>query len=108
MGVIAERSRHVAGLARSRGGSGDPSPLTALGVHAAIEATCEHALGERSLRDRTVCVIGLGHVGSRVAKRCARAGALLTVADVDGRKRTVAEQLGARWANPARALEREV
>ena len=32
MSVIAQRTRHVAGLARGRGGSGDPSPFTALGV----------------------------------------------------------------------------
>ncbi|HZU39738.1 MAG TPA: Glu/Leu/Phe/Val dehydrogenase dimerization domain-containing protein, partial [Solirubrobacteraceae bacterium] len=32
MSVIAQRTQHVAGLARSRGGSGDPSPFTALGV----------------------------------------------------------------------------
>jgi leucine dehydrogenase len=108
MSVIAQRTRHVAGLARSRGGSGDPSPLTALGVQAAIEASCERAFAERSLRNRTVCVIGLGHVGSRVAKRCARAGAQLTVADVDKRKRTVAQQLGARWITPGAALESEV
>jgi leucine dehydrogenase len=108
MSVIAQRTRHVAGLARSRGGSGDPSPLTALGVQAAIEASCERAFADRSLSERTVCVIGLGHVGSRVAKRCARAGARLTVADVDERKRSLAEQLGARWITPAGALESEV
>lgn len=104
MSVIAERTRYVAGLARSRGGSGDPSPLTALGVQAAIVASCERAFTDRSLRDRTVCVIGLGHVGSRVAKRCARAGAKLWVADVDERKRALAGQLGARWYRPDEAL----
>src|SRR5947209_11119001 len=31
MSLIATRTQHVAGLARGRGGSGDPSPLTALG-----------------------------------------------------------------------------
>jgi leucine dehydrogenase len=108
MSVIAQRTRHVAGMARSRGGSGDPSPFTALGVQAAIEASCERAFGNRSLRDRTVCVLGLGHVGSRVAKRCGRAGARLTVADVDERKRGLAHQLGARWTDPAWALESEV
>jgi leucine dehydrogenase len=108
MSVIAQRTRHVAGMARSRGGSGDPSPFTALGVQAAIEASCERAFGNRSLRDRRICVLGLGHVGSRVAKRCARSGARLTVADVDQRKRGVADQLGARWTDPATALESEV
>ena len=108
MSVIASRTRHVAGLSRSRGGSGDPSPLTALGVEASISASCERAFGDRSLQSRSICVIGLGHVGSRVAKRCARAGARLVLADVDQRKRGLAEQLQARWSSPARALRADI
>jgi leucine dehydrogenase len=108
MSVIAEGTSHVVGLARSRGGSGDPSPFTALGVESAIRACCERVFGSDSLRDRSVCVIGLGHVGSRVAKRCARAGAKLLLADVDTRKRALAEQLGARWTTPERALSADV
>jgi leucine dehydrogenase len=104
MSVIAERTRHVAGLARSRGGSGDPSPFTALGVEAAILASCERVFAQRSLRDLRICVVGLGHVGSRVAKLCARAGARLAVADVDSTKRALADQLGARWLTPEGAL----
>ena len=53
-------------------------------------------------------MIGLGHVGSRVAKLCARGGAKLLLADVDSRKRALVEQLGARWISPERALEAEV
>jgi leucine dehydrogenase len=105
MSVIAEGTAHVAGLARSRGGSGDPSPFTALGVEAAIRACCERNFGSSSLRGRTICVVGLGHVGSRVARRCARAGAELLLADVDIRKRVLAEQLGARWLSTDQALE---
>ena len=48
MSLIAGRTSHVAGLARSRGGSGDPSPLTALGVQAAIGAACTRAFGPRT------------------------------------------------------------
>jgi leucine dehydrogenase len=108
MTVIAERTEHVAGLARSRGGSGDPSTFTALGVEHAIRACCERVFGTDSLRGRSVCVLGAGHVGSRLAKRCARAGARLVLADVDQTKRTLADQLGARWTTPERALEAEV
>jgi leucine dehydrogenase len=107
MSVFAQRTAHVAGLPRKRGGSGDPSPFTALGVKASIEAACEVAFSNRSLRDRSLCVIGLGHVGSRVAKLCARAGADMTVADLDEGKRALAEQLGAKWLSPDDALERE-
>jgi leucine dehydrogenase len=108
MALIATQTSHVAGLARSRGGSGDPSPLTALGVEAAIRATCERVFSDGSLGGRSVCVLGLGHVGSRVAKRCARAGARLIVSDVDARRRSVAEQIGARWVDPDEALRIEV
>ncbi len=108
MHVIAERTRYVAGLARRRGGSGDPSPLTALGVETAVRAACERAFGSSSLRGRSLCVIGLGHVGSRVARRCARAGARLFISDLDRSKHGLADQLGARWLTPARALFAEV
>ena len=108
MSVIAERTKHVVGLARGRGGSGDPSPLTALGVEYAIRACCERVFSTGSLRGRTMCVIGLGHVGSRLAKRCHRAGARLIVSDVDASRRRLAEQLGARWVPPERALEADV
>lgn len=108
MGVIAGGTEHVVGLARRQGGSGDPSPFTALGVEAAIRACCERVFGSDSLSGRTICVIGLGHVGSRVAKRCARGGAKLVLADVDEAKRALAEQLGAGWTTPDRALEADV
>jgi leucine dehydrogenase len=108
MRVIAQRTRHVAGLPRRLGGSGDPSPFTALGVESAMRACCERAFGSGALRGRSVAVVGLGHVGSRVAKRCAKAGARLIVSDIDPRKRRLAEELGARWVTPARALSVEV
>jgi leucine dehydrogenase len=108
MSVIAQGTRHVAGLARSRGGSGDPSPFTALGVETAIRACCERIFSTSTLRDRSICVIGLGHVGSRVATRCARGGARLAVSDVDPAKRALAERLGAGWIEPGRALGAQV
>jgi leucine dehydrogenase len=108
MAVIAQRTDRVAGLARGRGGGGDPSPLTALGVLHAIGACCEWAFSDRSLRGRKVCVIGLGHVGSRVARMCAQAGARLLVSDLDRSRRRLAHDLGARWVSPERALESAV
>ncbi|MHB8657903.1 MAG: Glu/Leu/Phe/Val dehydrogenase family protein [Solirubrobacteraceae bacterium] len=108
MRLIATGTRHVVGLARGRGGSGDPSPFTALGVEAAIRACCERIFGSAALSGRAIAVIGLGHVGSRVARRCARAGARMLVSDVDQAKRQFAEQLGARWLEADRALTAEV
>lgn len=108
MSLIATETAHVAGLSRRRGGSGDPSPLTALGVTVAIETCCARIFGTRSLAGRRISIVGLGHVGGRVAKRCAEAGARLTVADVDPGKRSFADALGAHWTTPAQALKANV
>ncbi len=108
MPVMAERTQFVTGLATARGGSGDPSPYTAIGVEAAIRTVCERLFGSRSLEGRTVAVLGLGHVGSRVARLCARGGAQLVVTDVDPGKRALAEALDARWTTPGRALTAKV
>jgi leucine dehydrogenase len=108
MNLIATRTKHVAGLSRQRGGSGDPSPMTALGVYIAIQTCCERVFGSSSLKGRTISLLGLGHVGERVARRCARAGAKLIVADVNEARRPAAERLGARWTSPEKALEADV
>jgi leucine dehydrogenase len=87
MATIARGTRHVTGLGRSKGGSGDPSPFTALGVEAAMRACCARRFGSRELKGRRVAVVGVGRVGSKLARRLARAGARLLVADNDEGKR---------------------
>ena len=74
MAVLARGTKHVTGLARAKGGSGDPSPFTALGVEAAMRACCERRFGSRDLRGRSVAVVGVGRVGSKLARRLARGG----------------------------------
>jgi len=108
MAVIAERTKHVVGLPERLGGSGDPSPITARGVEAAIRACCERRFGSADLDGRVIAVIGLGHVGAHLAERLARAdGAELVVCDIDEGKREVAESIGAHWADPETAIATE-
>ena len=108
MTVIAEQTEHVAGLALERGGSGDPSPWTALGVETAIRVAAERIWGTDDLSGRSVAVVGLGHVGGGLARALAAGGARLIVADVAPAKRALAEELGADWAEPDEALRAEV
>jgi leucine dehydrogenase len=103
MAVIRERTEHVVGLPIDSGGSGDPSPITARGVESAIRACCEHRYGSGDLAGRRVTVIGLGHVGSRLAERLAADGAELAVSDIDPERQATAKRLGARWLDPAEA-----
>jgi leucine dehydrogenase len=108
MNVIAERTEHVAGLALGRGGSGDPSPWTALGVETAIRVTCERLWGTSDVAGRRIAVIGLGHVGGTLARGLAAGGAELILADLAPAKRALADELGAAWAEPGEALRAEV
>jgi leucine dehydrogenase len=108
MCVIAERSEHVSGLPPGHGGSGDPSPVTALGVVEAMRACCAHRFGSPDLAGKRVAVVGVGRVGANLARRLGNAGAELILADIDESKRALAEELSARWADPNVALLSEV
>jgi leucine dehydrogenase len=102
--VIGERTEHVTGRPPSHGGSGDPSPFTALGVEAAMRACAKERFGSRDLAGMVVAVVGLGHVGARLARRLAEDGAELLLCDIDERKRHLADELGGRWIDPRRAM----
>src|SRR5437667_12424908 len=83
MEVIRTVTEHVTGVDPAHGGSGDPSPFTALGVRRGIEACVKFKLGKDSLQGVHVAVQGVGHVGYYLCKELHGAGAKLTVADVD-------------------------
>jgi leucine dehydrogenase len=86
MDVIGERTPHVFCRSVARGGSGDPSMHTALGVFHGIRATLERAAGSGELRDRTVLVQGAGSVGAKLARLLLDAGATVLVSDVDAER----------------------
>lgn len=79
MDEVRRETRHVAGVAD---GSGDPSPMTALGVLHGIRAAVRHRYGADSLDGFTVAVQGLGHVGFHLSRLLHDAGAQLIVSDV--------------------------
>ena len=107
MTVVAERTSHVTGLPATNGGSGDPSPVTAVGVEAAMLACARERWGRDDLAGALVAIVGLGHVGGCLARLLRDRGCELMVADVDPGKRAVAETLNARWVDPALAMRAE-
>jgi leucine dehydrogenase len=82
MDLIRTITPHVTGTSEAAGGSGDPSPATALGVLWAMKAVAERLWGDPSLADRHVCIEGVGKVGSALATHLHAEGARLSVADV--------------------------
>ena len=83
MEVIRTVTKHVTGVDVAHGGSGDPSPFTALGVRRGIEACVKLQLGRDSLEKVHVAVQGVGHVGYHLCKELHEQGAKISVADVD-------------------------
>ncbi len=83
MEVIRSVTKHVTGIDVKNGGSGDPSPFTALGVRRGIEACVKAKLSRDTLKGLHVAVQGVGHVGYHLCRELHAAGATLTVADVD-------------------------
>ncbi len=83
MKYVSEQTRFVAGLDDGDSASGDPSPITALGVFKGIEATAKRALKVDNLEGVRIAVQGVGHVGGYVCDFLAKAGAKLIITDIN-------------------------
>jgi leucine dehydrogenase len=103
MAIIAERTAHVVGLPTETGGHGDPAEYTARGVYAGLRETLRRATGSADITGRRFTIAGLGQVGSRLATRLAREGAVLTVTDFNPGRAQFAAAIGAAWVAPDEA-----
>jgi leucine dehydrogenase len=83
MNLVAQETSYVTGTTSGVGGSGDPSPVTALGVFCGIKAAVRHRLQRESLAGIRVAVQGCGAVGSHLCQLLAESGAQLVVADIN-------------------------
>lgn len=87
------------------GVAGDPSPVTARGVLAAIRGVREAETGSPDLHGATVVVQGAGKVGAALARGLGADGALVLVSDIDAaRARAAAGAAGGRALPAERAL----
>ena len=91
---VALETDHVVGLPISQGGSGDPSIMTAYGVHRGMKACALDAWGSESLAGRTIALQGFGKVASRLAGHLIEEGARLVVSELDPAGLDRARQLG--------------
>jgi len=80
---IRKFTQYVTGLPREMGSSGDPSPFTALGTFLGMRACIEEKLGTISFENVHVALQGVGHVGMYLLDHLFRAGAQVTVCDVN-------------------------
>jgi glutamate dehydrogenase/leucine dehydrogenase len=107
MGHIADETRFITCIPKARGGSGNPSSATALGVVRGLEAAFAYQSGAREgegapssaqLQGKHVVVQGAGHVGEVIITLLLEAGARVTATDINAeRVKAVEERLQGRF-----------
>lgn len=75
MEIVSRETDHVVGLPVSRGGSGDSSIMSGLGLYVGMKACAKAVWGSDSLRGRRVAMQGFGKVGTRAAGHLLAEGA---------------------------------
>ena len=97
MEYVRMETKHVTGIPKSMGGSGDPSPVTAFGVFMGMKASAKYKWGSDNLDGKTVLVQGIGHVGENLVKHLKDDGANVIINDInETRLAELAQQYGAK------------
>tara|TARA_B100001113_G_scaffold45579_1_gene32282 strand:- start:503 stop:1582 length:1080 start_codon:yes stop_codon:yes gene_type:complete len=86
MEYVRMETKHVTGIPKSMGGSGDPSPVTAYGVYMGMKATAKFLWDNDSLNDKRIVVQGVGHVGEFLVKYLSDEGAEVFICDINNEK----------------------
>ena len=99
--IVGKETKHVVGGSVSSGGSGDPSPFTALGVYHGIRSCVHHRLTKDSLKNLRVLVQGCGSVARNLCRLLKRDEVELIVTDLNEElMEKVAKEYGARSVSP--------
>jgi len=96
--TMKEVTRWVVGGPQEMGGSGDPSPATAMGVVWGLRSCLESVYDTDSFKGKTIAIQGIaGKVGGTLAKLLAAEGAMLIGSDVNEEgAQKIAGETGAR------------
>lgn len=94
MDTVNEVTKHVAGISVEKGGSGNPSPVTAYGVFMGMKAAVKYKFGSDSLEGKSILVQGIGHVGEVLVKYLTESGAIVTITDINEDR---VHQVGAKY-----------
>tara|TARA_R110002073_G_scaffold187366_2_gene346005 strand:+ start:1024 stop:2121 length:1098 start_codon:yes stop_codon:yes gene_type:complete len=96
MDLVREVTPYVTGISESKGGAGNPSPITAFGVFMGMKAAAKFKFGTDILEDKTVFVQGIGHVGESLVEHLVNEGARVVIADInEERLQEVSSKYGA-------------
>lgn len=86
MDLVRDVTPYVTGISEERGGSGNPSPVTAFGVYMGMKAAAKQQFGSDKLEDKRVLVQGIGHVGETLVEYLTKEGAQVFITDINEEK----------------------
>ncbi len=78
---VSQKSSHVVGLPLAKGGSGDPSSLTAYGTYLGMKAAAKGVYGIESLSKKKIGVEGVGKVGAYLLSLLHKENATVFITD---------------------------
>lgn len=83
MDTVREVTPYVTGISESKGGAGNPSPVTAYGVFMGMKAAAKFKFGSDDLEGRSILVQGIGHVGETLVEHLTQEGAKVFISDIN-------------------------
>jgi len=96
MDLVREVTPYVTGISESKGGAGNPSPITAYGVYMGMKAAAKYQFGTDKLENKKVFVQGIGHVGETLVDHLVKEGAQVVIDDInEERLQAVSKNYGA-------------
>ncbi|MEE2772445.1 MAG: Glu/Leu/Phe/Val dehydrogenase [Bacteroidota bacterium] len=97
MDTVREVTPYVTGISESKGGAGNPSPITAYGVFMGMKASAKFKYGSDDLEGKKVLVQGIGHVGETLVEYLREDGAEVFITDInEDRLEEVSKKYGAK------------
>jgi leucine dehydrogenase len=105
---VRMETKYVTGISRALGGSGDPSPVTALGVYMGMKAACKARYGNDSLNHKKVAMQGAGQVAYHLCHYLRSEGAIVYVTDIyEEKARRIVNDFGAIYVKPEEIYDQE-
>ncbi len=96
MDLVRDVTPYVTGVSESRGGAGNPSPITAFGVYMGMKAAAAFKFGTDKLEGKQILVQGIGHVGASLVEYLTKEGAKVLISDInEDRLHEVSKKYGA-------------
>ena len=82
MDLVHSVTPYVTGISEARGGSGNPSPITAYGVFMGMKAAAKYTYGNDSLKGKVIYVEGIGNVGEALVEYLSKEDATVYITDI--------------------------